>query len=357
MNLKTLGWRDFFQQQLDARETDLKPARIWRQDINQYHLYAETGKLTGILPGRLRLETERRADLPTVGDWVLTSPADPNDPASVTIERMLDRFSKFSRKVAGERMDEQVVAANIDTVFIVCGLDDNFNLNRLERYLKISRGSGASPVVVLNKADLRPDPSGLLAQIEPILMGCPVHLVSARDSAGLEQISEYICEGKTAALLGSSGVGKSTIINRLLGYDRFDTGEVRENDSKGRHTTTFREMVLLETGGLLIDTPGMREIQIWVEDDTTRDSVDPEIEAYAMTCRFTDCRHETEPGCAVQEAIRAGRLASSRLESYRRFLREMDHFSEKQDPAVRAEKRKARRRSSKLARNRPTKRD
>lgn len=353
--MKEMGWREHFDQQIDEEDQKLTPARVVRQDVNRYHLMSEAGRLYGILPGRMRAEALSKADLPAVGDWVLCSPADAADPTQVVIERVLQRFSKFSRKEAGEKFDEQIVAANVDTVFIVTGLDDNFNPNRIERYLVLAWNSGANPVIVLSKLDLVDDIEEAMKLISPIAMGAPVHAVSALNEEGLDELAAYTGPGKTVALLGSSGVGKSTLINAFLGYEHFETGEVREGDSKGRHTTTHRELCKIENGGMLIDTPGMREIQFW-SDDATAAGFD-DVEELALQCRFTDCSHESEPGCAIRAAIETDEMEASRLESYRKFQRELEHFAAKQDAGLQAQKREERRKFSKSIRNRPTKRD
>ena len=355
MELTELGWKDFFQQQIREQEITMLPARVYRQDLGRYHLFSPQGDLTGILPGRLLQQASSRAQLPTVGDWVLTTPADEADESSVVIERTLSRISKFSRKEAGDRVEEQVVAANIDTVFIVCGLDDNFNINRLERYLFLARSCGADPAIVLNKADLCPDVVEKIQDLELVARGTPTHIVSAQTGEGMDELLAYIGPGQTVALLGSSGVGKSTIINALLGYARFDTGEVREDDSKGRHTTTFREMCRLASGGLIIDTPGMREIQIWTDESSLSMSFS-DVEDCATLCRFNDCKHDSEPGCAVQAAISAGELDPARLESFRKFERELTHLAEKQDASTRAEKKKERKKFARSIRNKPSNR-
>ncbi len=356
MDLKELGWKDFFQQQFDETNKELLPARVSRQDINRYHLLSAEGPLTATVPGRLHTQAVSKADLPTVGDWVLTSAADPNDPKSRIIEKNLDRFSKFSRKEAGEGFDEQVLAANIDTVFIVSGLDDNFNVGRIERYLVLAWGSGATPVVILNKADLCADRDAKVEALQSVSTGVDIHVLSASTGEGIHQLHPYITLGRTSAFLGSSGVGKSTIINALLGYERFDTGEVRTGDSKGRHTTSFREMCVMDSGGLIIDTPGMREIQIWIDESSLARGFS-DVEDFSLLCKFRDCQHQSEPGCAVQAAINDGKLDASRLESLRKFQRELDHLVEKQDVAARSEKKKDRIKFAKTIRNRPTKRD
>lgn len=352
--LQSLGWKPFFQQQLDS-EKHLLPARVSRQDLNRYHLLSENGPLIGILPGRIRKEISSKAELPTVGDWVLVTPADDSDESQVVIQKTLDRASKFSRKEAGEKFDEQVVAANIDMVFIVTGLDENFNVARIERYLVLTWNSGALPVIVLNKTDICTDLDKKLSEVEEIARGTPIYPVSALTNRGLENLKNYIEPGCTAAVLGSSGVGKSTIINNILGFDHFKTGEVRQTDSKGRHTTTHRELCLLDNGGLVIDTPGMREIQIWADEDTMKATFE-DVEAYIGQCKFTDCQHETEPGCALQRAIADGQLDAERLDSYQKFGQEMAEFNARFNAKLKSERKLERKKFTRGTKNRPTKR-
>ena len=266
-----------------------------------------------------------------MGDWVLVTPDDCGTGPAI-IQNTLERETRFSRKEAGEGLDEQVIAANIDTVFIVTGLDNNFNLGRIERYLLLTLFSGAQPVIVLNKADLCKNLPRKVKLVSEIAMNAPIHTVSALHPTDsdktLLELKKYLREGSTAAVLGSSGVGKSTLINHLLGYAHFQTGEVRALDSKGRHTTTHRELCVVDGGGLIIDTPGMREIQFWADERALSSSFD-DITNFASECQFNDCQHRTEPNCAINLAIKTGQLDVNRLATYKKFQTELSEFSKK----------------------------
>ena len=357
--MQALGWNHFFQQQMVEAWAHLIPARVCRQDINQYHLLTVNGPLTGQIPGRLRQQTSSKADLPCVGDWVLVSRIKGGDQGQVVIEVVLNRRSKFSRKEAGLVADEQIIAANMDAVFIVNGLDEDFNPNRIERYLLLTRDSGALPVIVLNKRDLCADEQELnhkLKQLDIIARGTSIFAVSALSGAGIDALRKYIQPGTTCALIGSSGVGKSTIINSLIGYTRFNTGAVRASDGKGRHTTTFREMIQISGGGLIIDTPGMRELQVWADEFSLNQSF-ADIEALSRQCRFADCGHQNEPDCAVMAAIKHGDLAAERLNHYRKFRRELTHLEERHDASARVGKKPKRKRLSRQINNQPDQQD
>lgn len=361
MNLTELGWNEFFQQQLEkiihdeeGAAVQLIPARVSRQDLSIYHLWSVDADLTAILPGRM-YQTSSKADLPTVGDWVLVEPL-PNEPGKSVIRHLLKRQSKFSRKEAWTETDEQIVASNINQVFIVSGLDEDFNPSRIERYLLLAWESGSSPVIVLNKADLCEDLEEKMRQLEAVSMGTAMHVVSALSSEGMDVLLSYLSPGHTIALMGSSGVGKSTIVNQLLGYKAMDTGAVREDDSKGKHTTTFRQMFRLASGGILIDTPGMREIQLWGDEESLAATFD-DVETLATACRFSDCNHSDEPGCAILEAIDQGKMDESRLRSYRKLQRELKFLAEKQDESARRQGRAERRRFGKARKKVVNKRD
>ena len=300
------------------RAEGLVPARVAIEFNYLYRLFAESGELQAQHAGRLRHQVNQ---LSAVGDWVAVRPT--AGEATGTIEAIMPRRTKFSRKVAGELTEEQVVAANIDTVFLVMGLDGDYNPRRLERYLLLAYESGARPVVILNKADVAEHLSEDIDGIQGLAVGIPVHAISAKHREGVEVVERYLGRGKTGALLGSSGVGKSTLVNALMGEEMLKTREVRAHDSRGRHTTRHRHLIALpDRRGLLIDTPGMRELQLWTQSDTIRETFD-DIEALAAQCHFTDCRHREEPRCAVKQAIEEGALAPERLQNYLKLQDEL----------------------------------
>jgi ribosome biogenesis GTPase len=305
-----------------------------------YRVWAGDGELDATASGRLKHQAVSRSQLPAVGDWVVIRRR--RDQTQAAIVAVLPRRSWFSRKIAGSVTDEQVVAANVDVVFIVMALDADFSLRRLERYLLLARESGASPVILLTKPDLAADADAQASEVRAVAGELPVHVVSPKLGEGLEQISAYLTRGRTGALLGSSGVGKSTIINRLVGQDVQKTREVRSADAKGRHTTIHRELVLLPNGGLIIDTPGMRELQLWDVGDAVRETFD-DIQALAAGCHFTDCQHRGEPRCAVKDAVTEHRLDQARLQSYLRLQDELTLLARQQEErAVLDEKRRSR---------------
>lgn len=339
-DLQKLGWDDRWAGAFEAhRAAGLLPARVALEHTHIYRVIAGGEERLARVAGRMRHRAASRADFPAVGDWVAIDDAKHGD---ARIRAVLPRRSRFSRRAAGDPTEEQIVAANIDTVFLVAGLDGDFNPRRIERYLLVAQESGASPVIVLNKADLVEDAAARADVMRAAAPGIPVHTVSCRVAATLVPLREYLAEGRTGALLGSSGVGKSTIVNRLVGFDMLATREVRLSDSRGRHTSTSRQMVLLPEGGIVIDTPGMREIQLW---DTGEGMAGAfrDVEALGAECRFRDCRHRQEPGCAVRGAVDRGDLSPQRLESYHKLQDEQTHHAHQLDERAQLdEKRRAR---------------
>jgi len=288
--------------------------------------------------GTLRREAQSGGLLPAVGDWVVLAEAVPTSGPAI-IERILPRRSAISRKVKGKAAQVQVIAANVDTVFLVTGLDGDFNPRRIERALVAVWDTGARPVVVLTKSDLTSDVADKVQTVQALAANVAVHAVSAREAVGLEALAAYRVHGSTIALLGSSGAGKSTLVNRLLGWDRQDTGDVREHDSRGRHTTTKRELIVLPEGGILVDTPGLRELQLW-EGEGGLDAVFSDVTAEAGACRFRDCSHTEEPGCAVRAAWAAGGVTPERVESYRKLQRELAHVATLRDERTEIERKR-----------------
>ncbi len=338
MNLHDYGWSSAWDDAF-ARlaEPGLVPARVVREHRDACALVGEAGECLAEVSGRFRHRARSGSDFPAVGDWVAAEW--PGGESRAIVHAVLPRRSAFVRRSAGTGGEPQVVAANVDTVFLVSGLDRDFNLRRIERYLTLAHESGARAVVVLNKADVAADPGHARLQAESVAAGKPILLVSAASGAGMGALRGALAPGETGALLGSSGVGKSTIINALLGRDALRTAPVREDDDRGRHTTSHRELIRLPGGGLLIDTPGMRELQLLADDTALERSFD-EIADLAGRCRFRDCTHTGEPGCAVQAAVAAGELDVGRYESYLQQRKEIRHHRIEQDVRLQNEERK-----------------
>ena len=326
LGLAKMGWADGFARHF-VESSEYEPARVIAEHRTGYRVQTDSAERFAHVSGKLRHKAASHADLPAVGDWVVVQAV--AEDAETVIERVLPRKSKFSRQAAGDRTAEQIVAANVDTVWIVSALDADFSLRRIERYLTLAWESGASPAIVLTKSDLCGEVGRYVSQVEAIAVGTPVHCTSSITREGLGELTRYFGNHGTVALLGSSGVGKSALINALAGETLQQTGGLR-HDGTGRHTTTHRQLLRLPCGGLIIDTPGMRELQLW-EGQESLPEVFAEIDELAKSCRFSDCRHAGEPACAVALAIAQGQLPESRLHSYQKLERELAHQQRKQD--------------------------
>ena len=339
MDLTIFGWSEFFEVSFKPyAEHGYTCGRVALEHKNLFRVYTQHGEVLAEISGKLRHEALNRSDLPAVGDWVVIS--------SRIIHAVLPRRTSFARKIAGSRTEDQIVGANIDTVFLVTSLNQDFSLRRIERYLVTAWESGANPVIVLSKADLCDRLSESINEVQAIARGVPIYAISVVTGYGLPDIAQYFKRGETVALLGSSGVGKSTLINHLAGVDRLKVQTVREHDERGRHTTTHRELVLLPNGGLVLDTPGMRELQLW---DSRLELVFDDIEALAGRCYFSDCRHQDEPRCVVREALAVGTIDSERYESYEKLQKELKYQARRRDKRSEIEEKKKWKKLSRLA--------
>jgi ribosome biogenesis GTPase len=330
--LKKLGWNAFFGEGFRPYAEGHEPGRVSGVDRSGCKVHTKDGEIRARVSGRLHNDGQ----LPAVGDWVALSK---DNAGTRTIQAIMPRKSKISRKDAGRVTGEQVIATNVDTAFIMTSLNKDMNLRRLERYLAVVRQSGTEPVIILNKADVCEDIEAMIKDVKDIAPDTPVFAISAAQKTGLDQLTPYLQDGKTVVLLGSSGVGKSTTINALEGTERVKVGEIREDDVRGRHTTTTRNMILLADGGIIIDNPGMRELQLWDAGEGLQ-STFRDIEELAAQCKFSDCRHETEPGCMIKKALADGTLSEVRLDSYHKLQREMLALERKKNPELMAAERK-----------------
>lgn len=320
--LEQYGWNTNWDEKMPSKGI---AGRVLLEHKHLYRVITNEGEWLCSLSGKFKFDQHREA-YPSVGDWVVLEQM-PGEEKGI-IQEVLPRISQFSRKVAGSTTEIQIIAVNVNYVFLVMSLNHDFNLRRLERYLLAAWDSGATPVVVLTKKDTCDDLAYYINEVESVAFGVDVFAVSSVTGEGIDNLANLLSAGKTGALLGSSGVGKSSLINALSGNEVMAVSDIREDDSKGRHTTTHRELILLPTGGLLIDTPGMREFQLWDTSDGISASF-KDIEELGEECRFRDCKHEKEPGCAIQEAIDTGALKQDRYKSYLKLMRELAHIERK----------------------------
>ncbi len=342
MNINEYGWNEYFERQWKERSTE---------GMHAGRIVADFGQMLRVVTNQGEKSVNRpiqKADNSiqlAVGDWVALEQL--AEGTEMVIRFVLDRKTKFSRAAAGIEVKEQIVAANADTVFIIQSLNKDFNMKRLERYMIAAWDSGATPVVVLTKVDCCEDAGDKISMVYKTTPGVDVYAISAVTGQGLEQIRKFLESGKTVALLGSSGVGKSTLVNTLAGEEMLKTQEIRNDDSRGRHTTTHRELILLPGGGLILDTPGMRALSLW-EADIGMDIMFGDIEELTALCRFHDCKHQNEPGCAVREALDAGKLELLRWESWLKLQKELAHLEAKKEGKLRLQEKQWGRQISKF---------
>ncbi len=336
-SLESLGWNAWFQSHRHRLSPSHVPARVVAEHRGALEILGPDGARSARLGGRLRHHATSRLDLPALGDWVGARP--PEGEGEAVVDLVLPRSSRLLRQAAGRRVEAQVIAANVDLVIVVAALDQDFNARRLERWAQVVEASGAVPIVLLNKADLCRDPAPLVAAAAQAVPGAQVMVAAATRAEGLDAVRAVVRPGITACLAGSSGVGKSTVVNALLGSAVQATREVREHDHRGRHATTHRELFMLPGGGLLADTPGMRELSPWVEGEPESLASFADIEDLALLCSFRDCAHRGEPGCAIADAVQRGDISPARMAAFEKLRREQAFQARRQDEAaMRAER-------------------
>ncbi|TFE22734.1 ribosome small subunit-dependent GTPase A [Cohnella luojiensis] len=329
--LQAYGWNTYWDTALSHQNENiqrLSPARVVAQFSHSYNIMTESGEHSAIVTGKFEFLAAKRGDYPSVGDWVMVERL-PNENRSV-IHAVLPRRTAMVRKAAGNVIEDQIIGANLDYLFIVNALNQDFNVRKIERFLVAAWDSGAQPVVLLTKADLCDEPENFARQVENVAPGVPVHFISALLGQGKEALGDYLRAGITIGVTGSSGVGKSTLLNWLAGKPLQEVQGIREADARGRHTTTHRELFLLENGALVMDTPGMRELQLWEAQDGWEHAF-ADIEELAAQCRYRDCKHDTDQGCAVIEAVNSGALDAKRFSNYKKTARELAHLARKEN--------------------------
>jgi ribosome biogenesis GTPase / thiamine phosphate phosphatase len=336
--LSGLGWDDQREHEISKWPRHMLPGRVLAEHRGAYSVLSAQGQLWAQVTGKMRHEAASRADLPTTGDWVV---AEIHDGDQASIHAVLPRRTRFSRNIAGKATDEHVIAANIDVSFLVASLEREVNLRRIERYLTLAWSGGTDPVIVLTKSDLAGDPEDIvyeLERVETIALGVPVLLTSSETGAGVEDLRDVLAGSRTGVLLGSSGAGKSSLVNALVGDAAQQVDEVR-SDGKGRHTTSRRELIALPGGGVIVDTPGLRGLKLWDHGEGPT-STFADVDELADGCKFNDCRHESEPGCAVRAAIAGGTIGKQRLDDWRKLQRELEFQRSKQDQRLAAQRKR-----------------
>lgn len=332
MELKKLGFDAFFQKHLEeCSHKNLSLGRICAEHKGGYKLFADDKEINANISGKFRKNAQRREDYPAVGDWVLFEC--PNNEDRALIQEILPRKSKFSRKTAGKETQEQIIASNVDYAFIICALNYDFNPRRIERYLSLVWQSGATPVIVLTKKDLCENVENKINEVENIAFGVDIYAINNISNEGTDALHKYLAAGKTSVLLGSSGAGKSSLLNNLAQKEIMKVNILRAGIEKGRHTTTHKQMIRLCEDGLIIDTPGIRELQLWDAEDGISQTFQ-DIEELARTCKFTNCTHQQEPGCAVRQAVSKGTLDGNRLENYLKIQKEQEYLTARQEQSA-----------------------
>jgi ribosome biogenesis GTPase / thiamine phosphate phosphatase len=338
LRLSGLGWDDQREHEISNWPRHMLPGRVLAEHRGAYSVLSAQGQLWAQITGKMRHEAASRADLPTTGDWVV---AEIHDGDQASIHAVLPRRTRFSRNIAGKATDEHVIAANIDVSFLVASLEREVNLRRIERYLTLAWSGGTDPVIVLTKSDLAGDPEDIvyeLGRVETIALGVPVLLTSSETGAGVEDLRDVLAGSRTGVLLGSSGAGKSSLVNALIGDTAQQVDEVR-SDGKGRHTTSRRELIALPGGGVIVDTPGLRGLKLWNHGEEST-STFADVDELASGCKFNDCRHDSEPGCAVRAGIADGTIGKQRLDDWRKLQRELDFQRSKQDQRLAAQRKR-----------------